>query len=331
MAAGNQSGLNERALIADIFAPLAANTPGALNLKDDAACLVPPAGKDLVITTDAIVADVHFFSCDAADTIAAKALRVNLSDLAAKGAEPLGYTLCLALNEGCTYEWVRNFASGLQRDQLTYGISLFGGDTVKTPGPLSVAITAFGTVEKGAMIEREGAQTGDIVYVSGTIGDGAFGLDVTRGLYGGLGDAQKEFLRQRYRCPEPRCALVPALVQFASAAMDVSDGLIGDIGALCAVSGLSADITLEDIPLSPATRSLVCGDDSLLHRALNGGDDYEIICTVARDDAGAFEAVAKQCGVAVSKIGVITKGSHCPQIFDNNGKKITLLVGRYEH
>ncbi len=331
MAAGKHSDLNERTLIADIFAPLAANTPGAFNLKDDAACLVPPAGKDLVITTDAIVAGVHFLKCDPAETIAAKALRVNLSDLAAKGAEPLGYTLCLALNEECTIQWVRDFASGLQRDQLGYNISLYGGDTVKTPGPLSVSITAIGTVEQGAMIRRYGAQTGDIVYVSGTIGDGAFGLDVARGLYGGLGEAHKEFLLRRYRCPEPRCALVPALRQFASAAMDVSDGLIGDLGALCSVSGVSADIILADVPLSSAARSLVCGDDNLLHRTLNGGDDYEVICTIAADDAGAFEAAAKQCGVPVSKIGVITTGTHCPKVFDNNGKQITLLVARYEH
>jgi len=217
MAAGKHSGLNERALIADIFAPLAADTPGAFNLKDDAACLVPPAGKDLVITTDAIVAGVHFFSDDGADTIAAKALRVNLSDLAAKGAEPLGYTLCLVLSEECTIEWVREFASGLQRDQLTYGISLFGGDTVKTPGPLSISITAFGTVEKGAMVERKGAQAGDIVYVTGTIGDGALGLEVARGLFDGLSEEFKGFLLRRYRCPEPRSALAPALVKFASA------------------------------------------------------------------------------------------------------------------
>ncbi len=331
MAAGKQSGVNERALIADIFAPLTADTPGALNLKDDAACLVPPAGKDLVITTDAIVAGVHFFSHDPADTVAAKALRVNLSDLAAKGAEPLGYTLCLALDEECTIEWVSEFAKGLQRDQLSYGISLFGGDTVKTPGPLSVSITAFGTVEKGAMVERNGAQAGDIVCVSGTIGDGAFGLDVARGLYDGLGDEKKAFLQHRYRCPEPRCALVPALRKFAGAAMDVSDGLIGDIGALCAVSGVSADIELDKIPLSPAVHSLVDGDDRLLHLAVNGGDDYEIICTVAPGDVDAFLNSAQQCGVAVSKIGVITTGTHNPRVYDNRGKQVTLLVGRYEH
>ncbi len=331
MAAGKHSGLNERVLIADIFAPLAANTPGALNLKDDAACLVPPAGKDLVITTDVIVAGVHFFSHDPADTIAAKALRVNLSDLAAKGAEPLGYTLCLALSEECTIEWVKGFAKGLQRDQLSYGISLFGGDTVKTPGPLSVSITAFGTVEKGAMVERNGAQAGEIVYVSGTIGDGALGLDVARGLHDGLSDEKKAFLLHRYRCPEPRCALAPALVKFAGAAMDVSDGLIGDIGALCAVSGVSADIKLDHIPLSPAVHSLVDGDENLLHRVLNGGDDYEVICTIAAGDASAFEAAAKQCNVPVSQIGAITTGMHCPQVFDSNGKLIKLQVARYEH
>jgi thiamine-monophosphate kinase len=324
-------GLNERTVIAEIFAPLAADTPGAFNLEDDAARLSPPEGKDLVITTDVIVAGVHFIGNEPADTIAAKALRVNLSDLAAKGAEPLGYTLCLALDEECTLAWVRDFAAGLQRDQQAYGISLYGGDTVKTPGPLSISIMAFGTVEKGGMIQRSGAQVGDHLYVTGTIGDGVFGLGVARGQYGGLSDEHKEFLLQRYRCPQPRCALVPALVKLASAAMDVSDGLVGDIGALCAVSGVSVNIDIDDIPLSAAVEKLVTGDEKLLRQALTGGDDYEIICTVAPANADEFETLAKQCSVSLGRIGVIMEGVNHPQFFDSQKKQVVFAVERYEH
>ncbi len=328
-------GLNERTLIAEIFAPLAAATPGAFNLRDDAACLAPPEGKDLVITTDVIVAGVHFIGNEPADTIAAKALRVNLSDLAAKGAEPLGYTLSLALNEGCTLKWVKQFAAGLQRDQRAYEILLYGGDTVKTPGPLSISITAFGLVKKGGMIQRSGAQAGDHLYVTGTIGDGAFGLAVAQNTrqqpYDGLSEKHKAYLLQRYRCPQPRCALASALARYASAAMDVSDGLIGDIGALVSVSGVSADIDLPGIPLSSAGKWLVAGDEKLLPHALSGGDDYEIICTVAPENVIDFETLARRSGVGLSKIGVIRQGSHPPRFLDSAGNQVSFQMKRYEH
>jgi len=325
-------GLNERALIADIFAPLAAQTPGAFNLEDDAARITPPAGKDLVITTDTIVAGVHFMPDDPADSIAAKALRVNLSDLAAKGAEPLGYTLNIALSERTNTEWVREFAGGLHRDQLHYGILLYGGDTVKTPGPLSISITAFGTVETGCMVKREGAQVGDHIFVSGTIGDGALGLMVARGdEFNGHSEEHSNYLLQRYRLPQPRCALVPAIARYATASMDVSDGLIGDIGALTAVSKVSADITINDIPLSPAAQSVVKGNEEFLHHALAGGDDYEIICTIPPKHSKAFAAMAEQCDVAVCRIGVIITGNQSPRFLDDNEKQVTFRKERYEH
>lgn len=335
MSGGSPENLNERALIADIFAPLAAETPGALNLQDDAAFITPPAGKDMVITADAIVAGVHFLETDPADTIAAKALRVNLSDLAAKGAEPLGYTLCLSLTQDTSIEWVQEFARGLQRDQHTYGILLYGGDTVKTPGPLTISITAFGTVKKGCMVKRSGANVGDYLYVTGTIGDGALGLEVALAkktpALDNLGNAHRTFLLQRYRCPRPRCALAAALVRFATAAMDVSDGLVGDISALAGVSGVSADIVLGNIPLSPAVQALVVVEENLLRQAITGGDDYEIICTVAPDNAKAFETVAKQCDVAVSRIGVMTGKDSAPRFLDGEARQMTFATQRYEH
>ena len=335
MATRKGLGLNERALIADIFAPLAASTPGALNLKDDAAFLVPPAGKDLVITTDVLVAGVHFFKDDPADTIAAKALRVNLSDLAAKGAEPLGYTLCLALTSETQLEWVRKFARGLRCDQETYDIQLYGGDTVKTPGPLSISITAFGAVDKGAMIQRAGAQAGDHVYVSGTIGDGALGLSVASAdkalPLDVLNDDDREYLLERYRLPQPRCALVPSLARYANAAMDISDGLIGDIGALVSVSEVSADIMIERIPLSSAVQKLVAGDNTLLQRALCGGDDYEIVCTVAPQYAQEFEECARRCDVRVTNIGAIIECTRLLRFLDASGNPVKFSTTRYEH
>lgn len=332
MAGGN---LNERTLIADIFAPLTASTPGALNLRDDAAFLKPPAGKDLVITSDMIVAGVHFLDTDPADLIAAKALRVNLSDLAAKGAVPLGYTLSLALNDRCSYDWVKEFARGLKRDHSEFGIALYGGDTSKTPGPLSISITAFGTVANGCMVQRKGAQVGDNVYVSGTIGDGTFGLAVAladqRFSLDVLSEEQRHYLLQRYRCPQPRCNLTAAVASFASAAMDVSDGLIGDLGALLNVSGVSADIMLNDIPVSAAVKKLLAKDQQALPKALSGGDDYEIICTVAEVTSDQFEAAAKRRDVAVTKIGVITKGQQPPRFIDGEGQPVIFTSERYEH
>ncbi len=335
MATHKGLGLNERALIADIFAPLAALTPGALNLKDDAAFFSPPAGKDLIITTDTIVAGVHFQKSDPADTIAAKALRVNLSDLAAKGAEPLGYTLCIALNSETRLQWVEEFARGLQRDQLTYGILLYGGDTVKTPGPLTISITAFGVVEKGGMVQRSGAQAGDQIYVTGTIGDGALGLGVASAdkalPLDALSDDDREYLLQRYRLPQPRCALVPALARYASAAMDISDGLIGDIGALVEVSEVSAEIILDHIPLSPAVQKLVARDEALLQSALSGGDDYEIVCTIAPQFTEEFEICARRCDVRVNNIGVITQDVRLPRFLDTAGNPVIFSTTRYEH
>src|SRR5882672_8921290 len=278
----------EDSLIARYFRPLATD-PGAFQLDDDAAALKAHA-DDIVVTTDAIVEGVHFLPDDPPDTIARKALRVNLSDLAAKGATPAGFVLTLALRDADD-AWLKPFAAALGEDARQFGCPLLGGDTVSTPGPLMISITAFGRVPPGKMVHRMGAKPGDRVVVTGTIGDAVLGLAVLKGgkVHAALRDAAaRDLLIDRYRVPQPRTALAEIVREYASAAMDVSDGLAGDLTKLCGVSSVSAVIDLDSIPLSSAARDLVLRGIVGLEALITGGDDYEILCTIAEDLVEAF-------------------------------------------
>lgn len=314
---------HEDDLIARHFAPLAG--PAGLGLRDDAASLTPPAGCDLVATMDALVESVHFFGEDAPDAVAKKALRVNLSDLAAKGAEPLGFLLALSLPSSFPDEALAAFARGLGEDARAYGCPLIGGDTVFTPGPLSIAITAFGAVAQGRMVLRTGARPGDRIYVSGTIGDAALGLrlrlESTRNAQqNGLSEEARAFLLDRYLLPRPRMALRAALLQHAHAAMDVSDGLIGDLTKMLRVSGVTAHVRLSHAPLSAAARDYIGDDAALLDAALTGGDDYEILAAVPADRAAEFEAEAAAAAVSVTCIGETRAGAEPPIFEDASGQ-----------
>ena len=301
--------LSEQDLIARYFAPLAA--PAGLGLRDDAALLAPPPGMDLVLTADALVAGVHFFAEDPPEKIAAKALGVNLSDLAAKAAIPLGFLLTLALPRDWTEDWLKKFAGGLGEIAEKCGCPLLGGDTVATPGPLALSISALGAVPAGKMPRRAGARPGDALYVSGSIGDSALGLPLRAAEISGdpppawaekLDVTQKVALVDRYLLPTPRLALAKALRDSASAAMDISDGLIGDLRAMMKASQAAAHVDLRKIPLSPAARAALAADAALQERIMCGGDDYEILCAVPREAAARFEALAGEAGVKVTRI-----------------------------
>jgi thiamine-monophosphate kinase len=319
----------EDRLIQRFFAPLATH-PGALGLADDAAFIKPPAGCDLVLKTDAIIGGVHFFPDDAAQTVAGKALRVNLSDLAAKGATPLGFLLSLALPKDVSDAWLANFAEGLRSDAVLYGCPLFGGDTDRTPGPVTVSIAMFGSVPEGTMVRRAGARIGDRIFVSGTIGDAALGLAVRNGKDWQLGDAQRQHLIARYLLPQPRNALAEAVRRHASAAMDVSDGLVGDFAKLCRASAVSAGIEAAAVPLSDAAKAVIAADAAALETALTGGDDFEIVCTVPQASADSFRAAAAAVKVPVTDIGAIAAGEGV-RVLGTNGEPLSFAKASYSH
>ena len=322
----------EDSLIARYFRPLATD-PGAFDLGDDAAIL-NAHGDDIVVTTDAIVEGVHFLPDDPPDTVARKALRVNLSDLAAKGATPAGFVLTLALRTADD-AWLKPFARGLGEDAELFGCPLLGGDTVSTSGPLMISITAFGRVPPGKMVHRSGARPGDRVVVTGTIGDAALGLDILRDgrVASVLADdtAAKEMLIGRYRVPQPRNALAKSVRDHAHAAMDVSDGLAGDLAKLCGVSGVSAVIDAQSIPLSAAAATLLARGTVGIEAIVSGGDDYEILCAIPEDRFEAFVESAGLAGTAVTSIGTIIAGRSSPKFLDAAGKEITLKRLSYSH
>lgn len=295
---------SEFALIAQLFAPLATH-PGALNLTDDAAQIAVEQGCEIVVTTDALVEGVHFLPDDPAETVAAKALGVNLSDLAAKGAAPVGYFLAITLPARLDFAWLRAFARGLATMNETYAIPLMGGDTTSTPGPLTLTITAIGSVPAGTMTRRSGAHAGDKVFVSGTIGDAGGGLAVLTEKTNAsrTGDAH---LIARYRTPTPRLCLGQALRGTASASLDVSDGLIADLGHIADCSGVEIVIEADRIPRSDALRTLWGDEETAIVRAATAGDDYELAFT-AKDEI-AVQRAANAAGTAVTWIGHVKPG-----------------------
>ncbi len=321
----------EDRLIARFFGPIATH-PGALGLSDDAAFVKPPPGCDLVLKADAIVGGVHFFPEDPAQAVASKALRVNLSDLASKGARPLGFLLSLAIPKDIRENWLSGFAEGLRGDAVLFDCPLFGGDTDRTPGPVTVSIAMFGTVPEGTMVRRAGAKHGDRVFVTGTIGDAALGVALRSGeaKTWKLNDAQRQHLMSRYLLPQPRNALAEAVRNHASAAMDISDGLVGDFGKLCRASGVAADINIASVPVSDAAKNVVAGEAGALELVLTGGDDYEIICTVPNDKTANFRAAAKAAGVPVSEIGEIKTGEGA-QFIDAAGKPLVFKRASFSH
>lgn len=321
--------LDEFALIAAFLRPLA-TAPAALGLKDDAACLTPRPGHDLVLTTDALVAGVHFFADDPPGRIAQKLLRVNLSDLAAKGAEPAGYLLTLAL-PAARRDWLAAFAAGLAADQDAFACPLLGGDTTATAGPAVLSVTALGWVPQGAMIRRAGARAGEDVHVTGTLGDAALGLRIRRGELAPAEEAA-DHLRARYLLPEPRLAFGRALRGLASAAADISDGLIADLGHICAASGVGAEIAAEALPLSPAAAACLSLRPDLRALIATGGDDYELVFTAPVAARAGLAALARDLGLRLTRIGRITAGPGSGVVLhDRDGRPLALAAQGFRH
>ncbi|WP_460452184.1 thiamine-phosphate kinase [Alsobacter sp. SYSU BS001988] len=332
LAISTPSRPSEDDLIARYFRPMAGE--GGMALLDDAARLPGEAGRDLVLKVDAIVAGVHFFPDDPPEAIAWKALAVNLSDLAAKGAAPRGFLLALALPPDWTEEWLAAFSRGLNDGAVATGCPLLGGDTVKTPGPLTISVTALGSVPAGRMPVRMAAREGDAILVSGTVGDAALGLalrlDGAQPWADALDPGQRAHLLDRYLRPQPRLALAPALLAHARASMDVSDGLVGDLRKLLAASNLGGTLELDGVPLSAAAAAAVAREPSLLERAATGGDDYEVLCTVGPADLAEFQSRCASLGVPMTLIGSVGAAGQPFQV-RRGGEPIAIPRGSFSH
>ena len=323
-------GTGEFDLIERFFRPLSRAAPGAFALRNDGALLTPPAGASLVVTKDLMVAGVHYPEGEEPVTVARRLLRVNLSDLAAMGATATAYALGLALPEDIADVWVEAFAAGLARDQEAFGVALIGGDTVATKGPAVLSLTAFGTVAGDACLTRAGAGEGDDIYVSGTVGDATLGLRAVRG---GLADFTTEdhaALAARFRLPEPRLALGAVLLGVATCAIDVSDGLVADLGHICAESGVAARIGADAVPLSAAAKRAIDRGEAAIADLVTGGDDYELLFCAPLSKRGAIEALGHRLELAVSRIGTIEHGQGVT-VVDADGQPLALGRTGYQH
>ena len=325
--------LSEDDIIARYFAPLAG--AGGLGLKDDAALISPPRGHELVVSKDMLAAGGHFFANDPPDTIAKKALRVNVSDLVAKGAQPLGFLLGLALPDGITESWIAAFAKGLGEDAKLYNMPLLGGDTVK--GPLTISITAFGSVPKGKMIPRTGVKAGDELFVCGPVGESALGLrillnsETDRHWISKLKQEHKDYLVKTYRVPNVIDRHVKILREHAHAAMDISDGLVGDLTKMLKVSGVSAEVRTDLSLFYEEVLEAMRVEPSLGDVALTGGDDYVVLCAVPPEKANIFWRLMKRQAVSALKIGVAVEGTHPPIFFDFDGNPKTFKHSSFSH
>jgi len=328
--------MNEFDLIATYFKPLAGGYDGSLNLSDDAAIINPPPGHDLVVTKDAICAGIHFLGNEDATLIAQKLLRTNLSDLAAMGAKPLAYLLSLQLPKNTNADWIKRFAEGLAQDQNQFGIHLAGGDTTSSNGLLACSITAFGTVPTGKALRRNAAKVGDIIYVSGMLGDSALGLhllchpgDVSPEALA-KGEGRDPFLTDRYYLPQPRLELGQNLIGIAHAAMDISDGLLQDLGHICKASGVGATLHRHLLPLSKPANAIIKINPDLWEKIYAGGDDYELLFTVPTDKQKEITALAAKLQLPLTAIGHIAPGQAI-NLEDENGKNIPVPRKGFAH
>lgn len=323
--------MDEFGLIDQYLKPLSRGFAGSLSLTDDAAVFAPPSGRELVVTTDAISKGVHFIGNEDAALIARKLLRTNLSDLAAMGAAPLCYFLNLMLPHETRADWVARFALGLREDQDMFGIHLAGGDTISTQGTLSLSVTAMGSVTAGSALKRGKARAGDIIYVSGTLGDSALGLAfIQKKLHYTISEEHRRFFENRYYLPQPRLLLGQKLIGIARAAMDISDGLVQDLEHLCKASEVSAAVERHTIPLSAPAQALVQHEPNLWDYPLTGGDDYELLFTAPENKAKEIEALARDLQLPLTAIGKITSRGGV-QVVDEQGRWLPFHHKGFQH
>lgn len=325
----------ETGIIENYFTPLSDDTEGAFGLLDDAGKIRPPDGQEVVLTTDTIVSGIHYLDDAAPEDIGYKALAVNVSDLCAKGADPAVYLLSLALPSNPDPDWLQALSDGFGAAQDDFSCGLLGGDTVHTTGPVVITVTAAGFVPEGGMVHRFSANESDHVYVTGTIGDAALGLALLSGetarLEGMLGSAHSEFLKSRYWRPAPRVDAIAIVRTYASACMDISDGLAGDFGKMCASSGMGGVIQAGRIPLSPAAAACVHEDPVWLKTILSGGDDYELLLTVPPEHTEALELACSSAGVDVTCIGHICAAGEAVTMLDEDKEPVQLDRLSYDH
>jgi thiamine-monophosphate kinase len=313
-------------IIAKYFAPLSSGFGESFGLTDDAALIDVPPGQQLVLTKDMLVAGVHFFADDAPDLIARKLLRVNISDLAGMGATPVAYMLGFGVPRDIDESWIKGFAEGLAQDQQEFSMTLMGGDSIATPHDLTLSLTAFGLVPAGKALTRSGARPGDTLYCTGTIGDGALGLAA---LKGDLADPDG-FLANRYLVPQPRSATGPLLQGIAHAAMDVSDGLMGDLSHIAKASGVSIRVERDSIPLSAAARDVLLQDGQYWDAIIGGGDDYELVFSAAPESAANITQIMQETGVTISRIGYCAVGEGV-ELLGPDGQVLPIGQAGYNH
>lgn len=291
-----------------------------LGIGDDCALIAPAPGTSLAVSTDMLVAGRHFFEDVDPRALGHKALAVNLSDLAAMGARPLGFTLALALPEA-DEAWLAAFSAGLFALADRFGCELIGGDT--TRGPLNVCITVFGELPRGIALRRDRAQPGDDLWVSGELGGAALAV---RNRQTGL--APSDDTRRRLDLPEPRVALGQGLRHLARAAIDLSDGLAGDLGHICERSRVGARVDWPAVPVAPELTAL--GVEEQVALALAGGDDYELLFTAAAENREAIGRLGQALGLRLSRIGAVDSGDGVA-VIDARGRPMRVGARSYDH
>ena len=317
--------MEEFELISRYLMPLA-TAPEALELADDVA-IIPGADADQGITKDAIVEGVHFLPETNPALVAKKLLRTNLSDMAAMGATPKFYLVAAFLPRSMDEAWIRAFTEALQWEQEAFEVQLIGGDTVHHDGVLALSLTMLGKVPCGHALRRSGAHPGDMVYVSGTIGDAALGLQLIQN--GATGD-EAAYLIGRYHIPQPRLVLGQALHGIATSCMDISDGLLGDMEHICKTSRVGVTLHKEKIPLSEAAQQILAQDPEKFGQVATGGDDYELLFTAPEAQKEVIAALAKEHDLLITTIGTVNEGK-AVLLLDEANKEISFHSTGFVH